>query len=238
MQLDGIEADAHRARRGGDEGLAHPLDVRRGHFPRHVPARPERQRRWRDRLPGVLARLQGAAALPRPLRRCLAAGMGELDAEFGGAVAPADIDDVLERRLAIVGIQSEASMGDAAMALHVGRLDDQQAGAGIGEHAEMGDVPVARAAVIGAVLAHRRDDDSIVQLDAGKLDRGEQRRCHEQMIHGRRSSGTNETAGTTVGRRWAECRKRASAPTDGGRLCSVQHFAMLGLFAVRRMGGA
>ena len=105
--------------------------------------------------------------------------MGELDAELRSAVAAAGSDDVRERRLAAVGIEAEAAMGDAAMALHMGRLHDQQPGARISQHAEMGQVPVARAAVIGAVLAHRRDRDAIVQREAGKLDRREQLAGHE-----------------------------------------------------------
>ena len=195
VQLDGIEADAHRARCGGDEGPAHPLDIRRGHLPRHGPARTERQRRRRDGLPGVLARLQRRAAVPRQLRRGLAAGMGELDAEFRGAVAPAGVDDVLERRLAIIGIKSEAAVSDAPVALHMGRLHDEQAGAGIGEHAEMGHVPVVRAAVIGAVLAHRRDDDAIVEFDAGKFDGREQRGGHEKSLGGQVSGNRMKSRG-------------------------------------------
>ena len=75
-------------------------------------------------------------------------------------------------------------MGDAAVTLHMGRLDDDEAGAGIGEHAEMGDVPIAGAAVTGAVLAHRRDDDAVVELDAGELDGREQRCGHEHSVDG------------------------------------------------------
>ena len=110
--------------------------------------------------------------------------MGELDAELRGAVAPADVDDVLEGRFAVVRIEAEAAMGDAAVALHMGRLDDDEAGSRISEHAEMGDVPVAGAAVIGAVLAHRRDDDAVVELDAGELDGREQRCGHEHSVDG------------------------------------------------------
>jgi hypothetical protein len=89
---------------------------------------------------------------------------------------------VLERRLAIIGIKPEAAVSDAPVALHMGRLDDEQAGAGIGEHAEMGHVPVVRAAVIGAVLAHRRDNDAIVEFDAGKFYGREQRGGHEHPL--------------------------------------------------------
>jgi hypothetical protein len=84
------------------------------------------------------------------------------------------INDMLQRRLAGVGIKAEAAVGDAAAALHMGRLDHQHAGAGIGQHAEMGDVPIGTDAVVGAVLAHRRDDDAVGKLEAGEFDGREQ----------------------------------------------------------------
>ena len=64
--------------------------------------------------------------------------MGELDADLGGADAMAMIDDARERRLAGVRIEPEAAVGDAAVPLHVGHLDNDQAGAGIGQHARDG----------------------------------------------------------------------------------------------------
>ena len=75
---------------------------------------------------GSCAGFQRTAALPRPLRRGLAAGMRELDAELGGADAPAMGDDARQRRLVVVGIEPEAAMGDAAVALDMGRLDDDR----------------------------------------------------------------------------------------------------------------
>ena len=81
--------------------------------------------------------------------------MGELDAELGGAVATAMGDDARQRRLAVVRIKPEAAMTDAAAALDAGGLDHDQRGAGIGEHAEMIEVPVGRHAIVGTVLAHR-----------------------------------------------------------------------------------
>ena len=80
---------AHRAPRRGDEGLAHALHVGRRHLARYMPVRTERDRRWRDRLPGILARRERTAAFPGPRGRGLASGMPDLDAELGGAVAAA-----------------------------------------------------------------------------------------------------------------------------------------------------
>ena len=104
--------------------------------------------------------------------------MRELDAELGRADALAMQHDARERVLAGVGIDAEAAMGDAAVPLDMGRFEHQQAGAGIRQHAEMGHVPVIGDAVVGAVLAHRRDDDPVRQCEIGKLDRREQSTRH------------------------------------------------------------
>jgi hypothetical protein len=69
-------------------------------------------------------------------------------------------------------------MGDAAVTLHMGRFDDDEAGARVRQHAEMGDVPVGGAAVDCAVLAHGRDDNAIFQFDATEADRRKQGAGH------------------------------------------------------------
>ncbi len=127
---------------------------------------------------GSSVRLERLGAFPGPLRRRLAAGMRELDAEFRAADALAVEHDAPERILAGIGIDAEAAMGDAAVALDMGRFEHQEARAGIGQHAEMGHVPVVADAVIGAVLAHRRDDDAVRQCEIGKFDRREQSARH------------------------------------------------------------
>ena len=161
MQFDGVEADAHRAPRGLGEQHDDARHVVLGHGARQMPARTERQRRRRHRRPGILRGRQGLAAFPRPLRGRLAPGVRKLNRELGAADPPAMGDDPRQRRFAGVGIKPKAAMGNAALALDMGRFDDEQAGAGIRQHAEMGHVPVVGNAVIGAVLAHRRDHDAI-----------------------------------------------------------------------------
>src|SRR5262249_50901623 len=101
-----------------------------------MPAGPERQRRRRDGLPWVLAWFQRAATLPRPLRRGLAARMGKLDTEPGTPGTAVEIDDAPQRRFGFVRIEPHAAMGDAAVALHMRRLDNDEAGARIRQHAE------------------------------------------------------------------------------------------------------
>src|SRR6185312_11219548 len=54
--------------------------------------------------------------------------------------------------------------------------------AGIGQHALVHQVPVIGAAVVTGILAHRRDDDTACELEAGKPDRRKQGTAHEWTI--------------------------------------------------------
>ena len=179
VQLDGVEADPHGALRRSREGAAHTREIIRRHGARGVPAGPERQRRRPKGCPRVLARFQGAAALPRPLHGGFAARMGKLDAELCGPGAAAEIDDALERCFGFVGIKRHAAMGDAAVALHMGRLDNDEAGARVRQHAEMGKVPIGGATINGAVLAHGGHDDAILEFDAAEPDWRKQDAWHD-----------------------------------------------------------
>jgi len=89
-----------------------------------------------------------------------------------------------ERELVAVRIESEAAMGDPPRALHRRRLDHQEPRAGDREAAEMHPVPVGGAAVIGAVLAHRRDDDAIRQGEAAQGNRCEELARHAGSLRG------------------------------------------------------
>jgi len=89
------------------------------------------------------------------------------------------INDALERRFGFVRIKPHAAMGDATVALHMSRLDDDEAGARIRQHAKMGKVPISGATVGGAVLAHRGYDDAILQFDRAEFDRRKQDAGHE-----------------------------------------------------------
>jgi hypothetical protein len=94
--------------------------------------------------------------------------MRDLNAEFGAAGAPRARDHPRQRRLVVVGIKPQAAMGDAAVALNVGGLHDYQRGAGICQHAEVHQMPVIGAAIVGRVLAHRRDDDTVGKVETGQ----------------------------------------------------------------------
>ena len=119
--------------------------------------------------------LPSHGALAEPLRPACAIWMPILAVPMRWHV----VDDVRERRLAGVGVEAEAAVADAATPLHVAHLRHHQPGAGIRQHAEMGHVPVGGDAVIGAVLAHRRDHDAVRKLEVGEPDRREQGAGHE-----------------------------------------------------------
>ncbi len=188
MQLDLVEADAQRALRRRHESRAHALHVVFRHLARRLPVLAERDRRSRHGLPRIGAGFQRLAAFPRALRRALAAGMRELDAELGVAHAARLRDHARKRRLVVVAVEAETAVGDAAGTLDMRRLDDHQRGAGMRHHAEMHQVPVIGAAVVAGILAHRRDDEAVRQLETGELDRREQSTAHG----GLRLSGEKE----------------------------------------------
>src|SRR5262249_47875607 len=97
-----------------------------------------------------------------------------LDADPGSAVAAAMGNEAGERRLAVVGIEPEGAVGDAAAPLDPGRLDHDQRGPGNGEHPEMADVPGGGDAVVRPVLAHGRNDDPVRKLEIAEPDRSKQ----------------------------------------------------------------
>ena len=179
MQFDGIETDAHRAL-----GCVGEARGAHGAMSSSVMARGVCQPGPNGSAEGAIVG-QGSSiyrerlgAFPGTLRGGFAAGMRQLNAELGAADAPAMGDDARKRILAGVRIKPEAAMGDAAMALDMRRLEDQQAGAGIRQHAEMRHVPIVADAVIGAVLAHRRHDDAVRHGQVGKFYGREQSARH------------------------------------------------------------
>ena len=164
VDLDEVEAGAHRALGGVGEGADEALDAALVERRRHVPVGREGDGRRRHRLPGdPPAGAQRAAALPRAVGGGLAAGMGELDAEAGAVRrhAAGGGQRALRGRFVVIGVEAEAAVGDAAMALDPGRLDGDHAGAGHGERHPVLQVPVGRRAVVGGVLAHGRDGDAV-----------------------------------------------------------------------------
>ena len=147
---------------------------------RRVPALAERNRRGAMVGHGSASGLSAPAAFPGTLRPSPCGRNGRSGCRIWRCpcAAPAPTTRA-KRRFVVVGIQAEAAMRDAAMALDVRRLHDHQRGAGIGQHAEMHEVPVIGAAIVGRILAHRRDHDAVGKLEARHAKRREQGTGHE-----------------------------------------------------------
>src|ERR1044072_629289 len=137
------EADAQRAPGAVDVSVANRCDVFLGHLTRRGPVGAERYRGRTDRFPRILIGFQPQPAFPWARRRGLATGMGDLDAEFRGTDALAMRNDARERGLAIVRIDTDAAVRDAAAPLDIGHFDKDQPGPGIRQHPEMRHMPVA-----------------------------------------------------------------------------------------------
>src|SRR6185436_14801153 len=121
-----------------------------------------------------LIRCERLAAGCRRMYRTFASGMRELNAELCHTISTTEIYDTLQRGFVVVVVQTKTAVRDAADGRDMRRLGDQKAGRTHRELAQMHEMPVVRRAVLGVVLAHRRDHDAIGKREAAKLQRGEE----------------------------------------------------------------
>jgi hypothetical protein len=179
VQFDHVESQAQAAFDCRQEGL---LDSREPDcIERHgrVPSgsRIEGQRGRRDGRPGKVGCIglrQRPSPFPRPLRRGLAPGMSELNAELHiGHPAADPLDDRLQSRFVLVAVDAEAALRDAALTLDMGRFEAEQPRARHRQHAVVNLVPRLGTTVDRRVLAHRRHDDPVGQGDTAQIDRCE-----------------------------------------------------------------
>jgi hypothetical protein len=96
--------------------------------------------------------------------------MAELDADLRVAIVAVEPDHPDHRRLVLVRPQSDAARRDPPFRLDPGGLDKDQPDAGDGVLAKMHQMPVGHGAVIGAVLAHGRDNDAVRDLQGPESD--------------------------------------------------------------------
>ena len=89
----------------------------------------------------------------------------------------------LQGRLGRIVIKAEIARGDAADGFHGGRLDNQHAGTGQRQAAQMDHMPVGGAALFRRILAHGRNDDAVGQSEVAQLGR------REQFAHGKSEAG-------------------------------------------------
>ena len=140
------------------------------------------------RLPAALGERDLLAAIPRPVARSLAAGMGELHRDRDLRMLAHRGQDRLQRRFGGVVPQAEAARRDAADRLHMGGLDAEHRRARQRERVDVGEMPVIGLAVFGRILAHRRHHDAIGKRKAAQLI-GENRALMRGFPDGRKQRG-------------------------------------------------
>ena len=82
-----------------------------------------------------------------------------------------------------------ATIGYAPMAQHAGCLHECKSHARHREVSVMGRVPVSHMSVIGLVLAHRRQDDAVLERNSTQCQRGKQRRIAQTYLRVLQHSG-------------------------------------------------
>ncbi|MNC42761.1 hypothetical protein D3C75_915870 [compost metagenome] len=101
---------------------------------------------------------------PRAVGAGLAPGVGNLDTRHGTGGL-----DCLHHRHESLGVgiapDTGATGGDAPFRCHGSGLDHQQAGTATGQAGQVHVVPVVDHAVLGHVLAHRRNGNAVAQGD-------------------------------------------------------------------------
>lgn len=131
-----------------------------------------------------------SATNPRRESARLAAGVANLNGSLD-ALAVDEVGDSAQRSDLGVLPQARVLGGDAAAGLNGGGFDKDEARAVERQLAEMHQVVVGQVAVVGAVLAHGRHDDAVVQLDGAHAQRREEsrRRCFVYRSAGGRVLG-------------------------------------------------
>src|SRR5215467_8685453 len=126
-------------------------------------ARLEWYRAWRDAPPRRLADIgvilaERGEAIPRRLRRNLAAGVSQLNCAQS-ALASQEVGYASPGSCLSIGVNARAMISLASSLLDRRLLDEHNAGAAHREFAEMNQMPVGRRAVDRSILRHRRDHD-------------------------------------------------------------------------------
>lgn len=162
VQFDQLQAQPFGTRCRCDEGVHHGIDSRLIQCLRRRLSLAERQRRCRHGLPAMrVVGRDGLAAFPRQIGRGLAPGMRQLDADRHRRPASYRLQYLGQRLLGRIIVQPKIGVTDAPFRYHCGRFENQQAGAGLRQRAQMDAVPIAGAAVLCRVLAHRRNDNPV-----------------------------------------------------------------------------
>ena len=201
MDFDDLEAGLARHPGGGGELADDLADFRwltaRADRWRREPtaARSARAEPSRHPRPGSACRLP-MAPVEDALRPAWAIWMPGTDAALRD-----DRRQPGQQRLMLRRVEAQAMRRDAADGGDMRRLGEHDAGAAGRAGAEVLDMPVVPQAVVGAVLAHRRDDDAVAGGDRAEADRLEQQRRWTCGVVSRLSGGPGES-GSRARMRW------------------------------------
>ena len=165
VKFDDPETSLEGAASGGDEGVDDRVDPLAVQLDRRRFAFSERDRTGSDDVPGPLLGLEPGSSNPGWGAAPFAAGVGELDA-WHGSLALDEAGDPGEGFDVLVAPDSHVARRDPALRSHRGRLDEDQARASNRPAAQVDEMPVVGQPILGAVLAHRRDDDPVAKLGA------------------------------------------------------------------------
>ena len=180
VQFREIETSSACPLGGLDELLFYLGEPIQAHCLRYMPPRAEGKCRGGQSRPRPLNRGERLAALLRGLNRAFAARVRKLDAQFRHTMKAAEVDHSLQRPFIFVAVESEAMLGNTPHPGDVGRLGNQQAAGTHRELPEVHQVPVGGRAVLGHVLAHRRNHDTVGQFEPAKFEGGKKCAGHEQ----------------------------------------------------------
>lgn len=106
-------------------------------------------------------RVRWPPAFPRQIGRRLAAGVRQLDADRHRRPASYRLQHLGQGLLGRIVVQTKIGVTDAPFRHHRRRFENQQAGARLRQGAQVDAVPIAGAAVLCRVLAHRRNDNPV-----------------------------------------------------------------------------
>ena len=117
-----------------------------------------------DGLPSALGLADGGSTFPGTASAGLSSGVGQLNAG-GGALRMQEAHDAREELDVFVLPDAGVVRRDTSDGFDGGSFGADQAGAAHRAAAEMDEMPVIEESIVGAVLAHGRDGETIAQGD-------------------------------------------------------------------------
>lgn len=172
VKLDQVDTKRGGPTGSGREGiadLAQPVPVQS--HGRDIGIRKRYGRRCHCPPPEWMVRRKLSSALPGNFRGGLAARMIQLEPDRNVGPAPNAFQGAPHCGLSLFVPEPDVGVSNSSLRQDGGRFDGQQRRTRNRQLAEVNQVPVGHASVLGRVLAHRSDHDPIAQLQLPDLDR-------------------------------------------------------------------